>query len=120
MKIDELLLELLANKTEEAGEQGLQIEALQVTSTIAPIMSKESKNTRDKAPIFKLLLANRAEEAGKQGQASSLLRELTLCNNCSKSELRVTKSQGPITDYTAWHPHHLRAYAPASSSAIYI
>ncbi|CAG8766016.1 145_t:CDS:1, partial [Cetraspora pellucida] len=53
MKIDELFLELSANKTEEAGEQGLQIEALQVTSTIAPIISKESEDTGDEAPIFK-------------------------------------------------------------------
>ncbi|CAG8706351.1 1063_t:CDS:2 [Gigaspora rosea] len=53
MKIDELLLELSANKTEKAGEQGLQIEALQVTSTIAPIISKESEDTGDEAPIFK-------------------------------------------------------------------
>ncbi|CAG8770436.1 3965_t:CDS:2, partial [Cetraspora pellucida] len=53
MKIDELLLKLSANKTEEAGEQSLQIEALQVTSTIAPIMSKKSENTGDEAPIFK-------------------------------------------------------------------
>ncbi|CAG8774935.1 11307_t:CDS:2, partial [Racocetra persica] len=44
---------LSANKTEEAGEQGLQIEALQVTSTISPIMSKESEDTGDEAPIFK-------------------------------------------------------------------
>ncbi|CAG8773544.1 34007_t:CDS:2, partial [Racocetra persica] len=96
MKIDELLLELSANKTEEAGEQGLQIEALQVTSTIVPIINKESEDTGDEAPIFKPgnevmifqsriitsgnipkalidsdsenmeLLANRAEEAGEQ------------------------------------------------------
>ncbi|CAG8814906.1 23418_t:CDS:2, partial [Cetraspora pellucida] len=101
MKIDELLLELSANKTKEAGEQGLQIEALQVTSTIAPIISKESEDTGDEAPIFKPgnevtifqsriitfgniskalidsdsenmeLLANRAEEVGEQVQASS-------------------------------------------------
>ncbi|CAG8439649.1 2538_t:CDS:2, partial [Dentiscutata heterogama] len=89
-----------ANKTEEAGEQSLQIEALWVTSTIAPIMSKESEDTGDEAPIFKPgnevtilqsriitsgniskalidsngenmeLSANRAEEAGEQVQAS--------------------------------------------------
>ncbi|CAG8805402.1 4079_t:CDS:1, partial [Racocetra persica] len=53
MKIDELLLELSANKTEEAEEQGLQIEALQMTSTIASIMSEESEYTEDEAPIFK-------------------------------------------------------------------
>ncbi|CAG8799665.1 14104_t:CDS:2, partial [Dentiscutata erythropus] len=87
---------LLANKTEEAGEQGLQIEALRVTSTIAPIMSEESEDTRNEALIFKPgnevtilqsriitsgnipkalidsdgenmeLSANRAEEAGEQ------------------------------------------------------
>ncbi|CAG8650385.1 20547_t:CDS:2 [Cetraspora pellucida] len=53
MKIDELLLELSANKTEKAGEQGPQIKALQVTSTIAPIMSEKSEDTGDKASIFK-------------------------------------------------------------------
>ncbi|CAG8506024.1 4234_t:CDS:2 [Cetraspora pellucida] len=53
IKINELLLELSVNKTKEAGKQGLQIEALQVTSTIAPIMSKESEDTGDEALIFK-------------------------------------------------------------------
>ncbi|CAG8703072.1 15339_t:CDS:2, partial [Dentiscutata heterogama] len=100
MKIDKLLLELSVNKTKEAEEQCLQIEALWVTSTIAPIMSKESEDTGDEAPIFKpsnevtilqsriitsgnipkslidsdsenMASANRAEEAGEQVQASS-------------------------------------------------
>ena len=53
MKIDELLLGLLANKTEEAEEQGPKIKALWVTSTIAPIMSKESEDTGNEALIFK-------------------------------------------------------------------
>ncbi|CAG8608480.1 4960_t:CDS:2, partial [Scutellospora calospora] len=89
------------NKTEEAEEQGLQIKALQITSTITLIMSKKSEDTGDEALIFKPgnkvmifqfriitsgnipkalinlnsenieLLANRVEEAGEQVQVSS-------------------------------------------------
>jgi hypothetical protein len=42
LKIDELLLELSANRNEEAGEQDPQIEALRLTGSFAPFMSEDS------------------------------------------------------------------------------